>query len=508
MPADSKRLIAPLLLLLGGALLTACGTVASLTRPEGDGGWSPQRRSQELARLSAAAGVDFAQATPTPAPSTPPAGAAPIDLQAALALAAHGNRPIRAAEQQLAATREQVFDTRGRLLPATTAGGRYTWYSDPQETAINLPPDVLAQFGGTVPAVKVRDAEAGVLNGTVTLPFDLSGEIRQALAAAQAGYRGEQARLWATTLQQQLAVVRSYFALLETQRLREVTEQTVALDRQQLFSAQAKFDAGRLTKNELLVVQVALRDAEQLLLRRELAIKRARRALNDAVGLPVNAPTQVVDVRSHPEVPSPREALRLSYRHNPVLAALLEEQQRLQATMKSLERGWLPRFSGGGAIDYSSSSLVQPQDIASGFVGFTWDLGTDTRRAAQIAAARIKAQQNETAIEAELRTLETAVRSTQESAEERLTALSTAEAAVAQAEENLRIRQQQFEVGRATSDDVLDAQALLSAQRAGLATALYQAHTRRAELQELMGMSLDDQAGATSGDAAPTPEPR
>ena len=64
-------------------------------------------------------------------------------------------------------------------------------------------------------------------------------------------------------------------------------------------------------------------------------------------------------------------------------------------------------------------------------------------------------------------------------------------AAVGQAEENLRIRQQQFDAGRATSDDVLDAEALLAQQRATLATALYQAHTRRAELQQLMGLPLD-----------------
>ena len=52
----------------------------------------------------------------------------------------------------------------------------------------------------------------------------------------------------------------------------------------------------------------------------------------------------------------------------------------------------------------------------------------------------------------------------------------------------------QFDNGRAQSDDVLIAEALLSQQRATLATALYQAHTRRAELQQLIGLPLDDVA--------------
>ena len=64
------------------------------------------------------------------------------------------------------------------------------------------------------------------------------------------------------------------------------------------------------------------------------------------------------------------------------------------------------------------------------------------------------------------------------------------EQAVGQAEENLRIRRQQFDAGRASSEDVLDAQALVSNQRALRASALYQAHVRLAELHSLMGRDL------------------
>jgi len=46
----------------------------------------------------------------------------------------------------------------------------------------------------------------------------------------------------------------------------------------------------------------------------------------------------------------------------------------------------------------------------------------------------------------------------------------------------------QFDVGRATSENVLDAEALVAEERATLAQALYQAHTRRAELD---GVSLN-----------------
>jgi outer membrane protein TolC len=343
----------------------------------------------------------------------------------------------------------------------------------------------------------IREKDATVLNGTLSLPIDLSGELRHTLEAAQAGYRGEAARTWAVELDEQARAVRAYYDLLESRRLREVAEQALATYREQLSVAQQRYDVGRLTKNDLLVVQVAVANAEQQLRQRDLAIDRARWSLNDVLGLPIDAPTEVRDVASEPEVPTPDDALRVAREGNPVIASLVEEQQRLEETATALARGRLPRFRVGGAVDYSTSDIPQPQRIETAFAGFDWDLGTDLQREARIAQARIAADKNRVRVERELRSLEQAVRATRDAAHERISALETARVAVGSAEENLRIRRQQFDAGRAQSDDVLEAQQILTRERAVLATALYQAQTRRAELQQLMGLPLSALAAAT-----------
>jgi outer membrane protein TolC len=431
----------------------------------------------------------------------------PLDLGQALQIASRGNRRIAEAHQQLDATAEQVADVRGRFLPQTTAQARYTWYSSAQTTSVSLPPGLLPP-GTPIPVVKIRDAAQGTVNASVTFPIDLTGELWNTLQAAQAGYRGEQARVWATTLDEQLAVVESYFNVLETRRLRTVTEQTIALYRTQVGIAQSRFDQGRLTKNDLLTVQVALQTAEESLLQRDLAIEQARWSFNQAIGAAVNAPAVLADVTAPPELPTVQEALDVTHQHNPILLSLVEEQQRLEATATALERSRLPRFGGGGGMDYSTSGILTPPQIGSGYLGFSWDLGTDTRREAQIAEARILADKNRTATERQLRELEATVRATHLATAERLAAYLTAQHALGQAEENLRIRSQQFDVGRAQSDDVLIAERLLAEQRATLATALYQAHTQRAGLQRLMGLPLEDlvsdaASGRTAG-AAPS----
>src|SRR5262249_54986241 len=153
---------------------------------------------------------------------------------------------------------------------------------------------------------------------------------------------GERARLWATTLDQQVAAVRAYFDLLQAQRLRTVTEQTIALDHEQLSHAQAGLDSGRATKNDVLVAQVALSNAEQRLRQRDLAIARARWTLNQLSGLPVDRATEVTDVRGRPDLPEVEGALQEARDKNPILQALLEEEQRLEASVSALERSRLP----------------------------------------------------------------------------------------------------------------------------------------------------------------------
>ena len=475
----ADRLAAVLLV----ALLPGC---AHLLRPEGNGGWSAERRADELQERAAAANVRL---DPVEEPSEPEPGS-PLALDDALRLAAQRNRRIDLAERQLRMQGDRVRQVRARLLPNVIGTGRYTWYTDPQTTNVVLAPGILAP-GTTPPDVVIRDAEEGRVNGTLRVPIDVWGEASRALNAAQAGYRGERARVWATKLGEEVGVIRAYFDLLEAERLKEVTTQSLTAQRTQLDNASSRFDSGRLTKNELLVVQVAVVSSEQQLVQRQLVIDQARWRLNRAIGLAVDTPTRVVDIRSRPAVPPVTETLHNAYRDNPALTALVEEQQRLEATASSLRRSRLPRFEGGAAIDWTSSDVVEPTRIGSGFVGFTWDLGLDGRREAEIAEAQEAVDRNRVAIEAELRDLEEAVRATQGAVEERLAALASAEAAVGQAEENLRIREQQFGAGRAASEDVLDAEALLTAQRATLASALYQAHTRRAELQELMGLPID-----------------
>ena len=127
------------------------------------------------------------------------------------------------------------------------------------------------------------------------------------------------------------------------------------------------------------------------------------------------------------------------------------------------------------------------------------------RREGEIAKLDAAATRTRLVLDRTVRDLEKLVRDSHDRLRERLAAIDAARSAVAQAEENVRIRQVQFDEGRATSEDLLEASQLLVRQKAMLAASLYQAHARRAELQQLMGRSLTELASDPAPGAAPAP---
>ncbi|HSP99684.1 MAG TPA: TolC family protein, partial [Candidatus Dormibacteraeota bacterium] len=180
--------------------LAGCTAARNVWRPEGDGGWSAAQRRQAVSTLAPQAGVVDPLAAPTPPPSP-----TVYNLASALAEARGGNRPMQAEALRVGIARRRALEARGRLLfPTTTAEGRYTWYSDVRSTHVVLPPDPMMPITQSFD-VAFSDSDAGTVNAQMVLPLDITGELRQLLAAAQAGYRGAAAQRWAVELEQDLA---------------------------------------------------------------------------------------------------------------------------------------------------------------------------------------------------------------------------------------------------------------------------------------------------------------
>ncbi len=482
---------------LGVCVVAACLTLAcQALGPSGRGGWSEARRTQELARASALSNTagpaaDVASGETEAGQPGPPRT---LDLAAALDLASRHNRNIAASAESVAAAAGGVAVARAALLPTNSVRGAYNWYSHEQTSSVDIDPSLFPP-GTTLPVVTVREKDFANVSAAVRLAIDLSGELRHGLGAAQASYRAEAARAWATRLDEERAVASAYFGLLEAERLREVGLETVALHERQFADASNQFEQGRLTRNGVLVVQVALSDARQAVMQLDNTVAAARRTLNSVTGLEIDAATEARDVGARPSLPAIEQAVAAVPKHNPLVTTMLEEVQAADERLTARKRSRLPRFSAAAGYDATTADTLTPHDYGSVSASVEFDL-YDFRREGEIASLDAAARRSRLLLDRTVREVEGMVRDTHDRVRERLAAIDAATAAVGQAEENLRIRQAQFDEGRATSEDLLDAAQLLTRQRAQLSAAVYRAHAYRAELQQLMGEPLSALADA------------
>ena len=490
----------------GLAVILTVNCACTALGPAGRGGWNADERKKELEKASAR----FVTPAPPPPPSieaevAPPfVSAAPdapltLDLESALDLAHRRNRLIAAADESVNAAAGSVAVARAALLPTAGVRGAYSWYSDEQSNSF-VPPCAAPPCSPEI-SITIREKDFATVGLAARLAIDLSGELRHGLYSAQASYRAERARAWATRLQEESAVAAAYYGLLEAERLREVGLQTVELYSRQFSDASSRFDLGRLTRNGVLVVEVALIEARQGVVRLDNSVAAARRSLNDVTGLAIDAPTSAVDVTSSPDLPSLEQAISAVTTHNPLVTAMLEEVAAAEERLTAARRARFPRFHASGAYDATTQDTITPNNYGSVGVGVDVDLYSFAREG-EIARLEAAAARNRLLLDRTRRDVEVLVRGAHDGVRERVLGVQAATAAVRQAEENLRIRQVQFDEGRATSEDLLDAGQLLTRSRALLASAIYQSHVRRAELQQLMGEPLAGLA-ETSGVAGP-----
>jgi len=240
----------------------------------------------------------------------------------------------------------------------------------------------------------------------------------------------------------------AYFDMLQAQRLREVTEQTIAAQRRQLASAEARYSSGRTTKNDLLVVQVTLQTTEERLLQEDLLMARARLALNQAIGLPVNAPTSVVDVGDAPVCPPSSGCSRTPGTQSADRRGASRSNSAWRRPVTSLERS-RSACRRRSAIEWTAPPSSNPQDVATGssvsrgiWLGLAPRVGNRRGKSA--------AERNRIAMGRRMRALEATCALTAQS-RGKGSQLTTPRARPSrQAEENLGFASSNSTVGRAT----------------------------------------------------------
>jgi outer membrane protein TolC len=421
-----------------------------------------------------------------------------LSLRDAVRLALRQNGELTASGAAVDAAAARIAQARGGVLPKVNYSESFTRGNNPVYVFGSLLTQ--HQFGAA-------NFDIGPLNRpdalnnfqsqlTVDQPIYDAGQTRSAVRSADLGRQLTVEHHRGAGMQVTAGVVRAYFAGVLAAESLEVAEQGVRSAEAELKRAQDIRAAGMSTDVDVLSIRVHLAAMTEQRIRRSADLEVARAALNDALGLPLDArhsltttltPLDVGDKAldalerdasaDRPEARQSRLAVDLARAQSDAARAALRPQVSFHGAWE-VDR---QRFIDRGGANWLAS------------IGFRWNLFnglSDKARVAETAheidRSRAVAERADSAVRLDVRRAWASLRAAQQRIE-------VAKAASEEARESLRITQNRYAAGLATVTDLLRNETAAAESRSRYLAAVHD--------QRLAAAALELAAGSLTADS-------
>ena len=290
-------------------------------------------------------------------------------------------------------------------------------------------------------------------------------------------------------------VIRSYYGLLQAQKLLDVSEKNLEMSVQQVSLVKKQFDLGVVKRTDLLKAEVAQGQARVDMLNKKTNLQNARRILFNDMGLQDFGQeiTAVEKEWQAPQIPSSAELLRILKNENPSLL-ISESRINLGDLSYRLTRGLrLPSFNSN--INYSANGQTS-NELVDAFTN-DWNLGINlsvsipiyvgTSLSLQQQQARLSQQQAEHSYTVLLNDLRVQAELIRENLGNYAEIIPLNQSVVSSAEEDLKLVREMYSLGSATILEVLDAQVSLIRSNSNLINIIHDARVQEASLKAVLG---------------------
>ena len=290
---------------------------------------------------------------------------------------------------------------------------------------------------------------------------------------------------------------RRFFDLLKAQGLVEVQRDAVGLGEKRLEEAQARLEVGAGIRADVLRLMVAAENDQADLINAEQQVLLARANLNHLMGADISQPLEVVPVTDIKPVDMSRISLRdlvtRTQQQNPNMARLSFVLDAAGHDLASAKAAWHPRLNG--SISYSRSNEVFDrvyQDLNLNYrlnagVNLSYNLFDGGIRSASIDRSRISLEAARMNLEQEKRDLALAVEIAYLELARLNKIVTINERTVELAQEDLRLAEESYRVGRGTLLELLDAQVGFTQARSNQISGRYNLVVAVADLERLAG---------------------
>lgn len=290
-------------------------------------------------------------------------------------------------------------------------------------------------------------------------------------------------------------VVKTYYGVMLAQESLHVAQEAVKSAEADMARAEAVRAAGMSTDVDVLSIRVHLAAMKEQVIRRSYGLNVARDALNEALGQPLDTlnelSTPLIRLTAEPAIADEASASRErpEARQARIASQLAETQAGLARS------SFLPQVGFRGALEADRQRFVNRGGgnwmISASLRWNLFNGGIDRARVEEashaMASARAQQRQTEAGIQLQVRS----ANAERNAAGERI---AVADAAVAMAEESLRITKNRYEAGLATVTDLLRTETALLESRSRRLASIYDSRLAAASLELAAGtLSIDSE---------------
>ncbi|HNY67008.1 MAG TPA: TolC family protein [Deltaproteobacteria bacterium] len=387
-----------------------------------------------------------------------------LTLDEAIAIALKNNPVVKAEEQNVQGRRFEERVSFANLLPKVDLN--YSYQHQNTTPTMTIPMNTIV---GGQPAVVPFDVSTGFQDTysfqvTATQPLYMGGALYNAYKIAGNTYRASTLNRDQTLRDLKRQVIDGYYRLIQARQTLEVARSSMASIKAHLDVANAFYGQGMIPKNDLLEAEVSYAQSQQTVIQADNSAKVAESGLNRLLGRDLSVPIQ-----TDREIPMQELGTTL----DEAIGTALKNRQEIRVTELQIDSaskgitiaraGYLPNLAASASFTkYGEEPDIDYDETWTAGLGLSWNVfqgGASRYSVSRAIADRdqltflLQSQKDQVALE---------VKNDYLSAVEANARIGVASKAIAQAEENLRIQKDRFNLQVATTTDILDAQALLN----------------------------------------------
>ncbi len=418
-------------------------------------------------------------AAPEPSREVPPR----LDLPGAIGFAIDNNFAIRQARERIKQQDGLLIEIRSRSIPNADLNYYYTKFDKNR----------------LEPSQRVTDQDWAV-EFKVTQSIFSGGSISSSVAAQKLRREAALFELRSVINNALFGVRTKFYAVLLAKKKITVAEQSLNLLEEQLKTVRDRYEAGTLSKFDLLRSEVAVANGRPPLIRAKNAYRISIEELRQVLGfttLTVSNVTQTPEflgeLSYEPTAIELSAAIESARSNRPELQQLFKLEQSADKNLSAAKGSYWPSLGVGAGYQIKKSSafndLGTTREGWSAVAQGSWAVFDGRATAGKVAQARSALSQTQLTKAEQQLAIDVEVRRAHSTLQEAVELVTASKAVAGQAEESVRLAKARFDAGTATQLDVLQAQVALTDARTNEVEALYNHTVALASLRKAMGVA-------------------